>query len=175
MAAFSGRSLAFKILFFNASSIRIVRKHEEIKALFEASYKFLIFLDNVGYLLMPNSMRQENIILQSFLKGIGISCVLIFFQIVFSASAPRDNLAKVTKYDNNHNVPVDAKEEITISIKSSSLHSTGCIEICRETLYLFEILFNVRVNLNQELVSVPLPLLTYLRTLFTAVISVNAP
>lgn len=124
---------------------------------------------------MLNSMRQENIILQSFLKGIVISSILLFFQIVFSAGPTNDIAVKATKYENNSNIPVYPKEEITISIKSSSLHSTGCIEICRETLYLFEILFSVRINLNQELVSVPLPLLAYLRTLFTSVISVNAP
>lgn len=120
-------------------------------------------------------MRHEDTLLQSFLKGIIISCVLILFQIIFSPGSTNDSHVKFVKYENNSNLPVDTKEETTFAIKSYSLPSTGCIEVCRETLCIFEILFSVEISLNQDRISVPLPILSYLHTLFTSVISVNAP
>jgi hypothetical protein len=125
-------------------------------------------------------MRQENTLLQSVLTGIIISCILVFFHIVLSASPggisrPNDNHTKIIKYEINSELPVNTKEEAKFSARPTSLHSTGNVEICRETLCIFEILFSVEINLDQYQISVPLPLTGYLLTLFASAISVNAP
>jgi hypothetical protein len=125
-------------------------------------------------------MRPGNTLLQSLLTGIIISCILIFFQIVFSADTTShnhasDNHEKFIKYETKTELPVDTKNEAKFSAKSCSLPSTGNIEICREPLCIFEILFSVNINLDQYQVSLPLPLPGYLLILFTSAISVNAP
>jgi hypothetical protein len=120
-------------------------------------------------------MKTEDTILRSLLKGIVISCVLIFFHIAFSGQSSQDKHSKVIKLETNQNLPTDSGEEVKVSVQSSSLHSTGHIEISRETLYLFEVLFHVDTIFDGPRLRVPLPLSVFLQTLFTSAISVNAP
>jgi hypothetical protein len=120
-------------------------------------------------------MKTNNTILRSVLKGIVISCVLIFFHVAFSGQSDEDKRSKIIKFETNQNLPTETGEEVTVSIQSSSLHSTGHLEIRRETLYLFEVLFHVDTILDGQHTGGPLPLSVFLQTLFTSAISVNAP
>jgi len=120
-------------------------------------------------------MRQSDTLWQSVFKGIVLSLFLVVIQIASSGLANEDNDVKVIKFENSSEFPIDTKEEEKFSIRSSSLHSTGYIEICRETLCIFEILFSVDENLDHYEIRVPLPLLSYLKILFTSAISANAP
>jgi hypothetical protein len=121
-------------------------------------------------------MANEYTVLRSIFKGLILSCVLILVQIGFSGTPGNDDAqVKVAKFEKSSELPKDNSNGSEVSVKTWSLHSTGTIEICREVLYILEILFIVNVNLNQEEVSIPLPLLGYFKILFTSVISVNAP
>jgi hypothetical protein len=120
-------------------------------------------------------MKKDETILRSLLKGVVISCVLIFFHIAFSGQSGEDNHSKIIKFEANQNLPIESGEEVKVSVQSSSLHSTGHIQISRETLYLFEVLFHVDTTLDEQQARDPLPLSVFLQTLFTSAISVNAP
>jgi hypothetical protein len=120
-------------------------------------------------------MKTDETILRSLLKGIVISCFLIFFHIAFAGGSSQDRHSKVIKFQTDQNLPTESGEEVKVSIQSSSLHSTGYIEICRETLYLFEVLFHLDTTLQGQQAPVPIPLSAFLQILFTSAISVNAP
>lgn len=120
-------------------------------------------------------LRKDNILLRSFVTGLLLSVILILFQIVFSGKPTTGNHVKIIKFEKTSQHPVETKGEAEFSIKSSSLHSSGYVEISRETLCLLQVLFKVSVKVDEWRISVPSPLLGYLRTLFTSIISVNAP
>ena len=120
-------------------------------------------------------MKTNNTILRAVLKGIVISCILIFFHIAFSGQSDEDKHSKIIKFETSQNLPTETGEQVKLSVQSSSLHSTGHIEIRRETLYLFAILFPVDTILDGPRLPVPLPLSVFFQTLFTSAILVNAP
>ena len=120
-------------------------------------------------------LRKDNILLRSFVTGLLLSVILILFQIVFSGKPTNGNHVKIIKLEKSSEHPVETNGEAKFSVKSSSLHSSGHVEITRETLCLVEVIFKLNITLDEWRISVPLPLLGYLRTLFTSLISVNAP
>jgi hypothetical protein len=120
-------------------------------------------------------MRKDKTIVQSLVKGVVISCILVFFQIAFSGQSSDDNHIKLTKFDTNQNLPFDTSEEVKVSVQASSLHSINHIEISRETLYLFEVLLGIDVTSHESQLRIPIPLSVFLQVLFTSAISVNAP
>jgi len=120
-------------------------------------------------------MKKDETILRSLLKGVVVSCVLIFFHIAFSGQPSDDNHVKIIKFETSENLPAEPEEEVKISVQSSSLHSTGHIEISRETLYLFAVLFSIDGTVDDEQTRITLPLSVFLQILFTSAISVNAP
>jgi hypothetical protein len=120
-------------------------------------------------------MKRDETILQSLLKGVVISCILVFFHIVFSGQSSNDTHIKIIKFETNENIPAESRDEVKISVQSSSLHSSGYIEINRETVYLFEVLFSIDRTLDDRQIRIPLPLSVFLQILFTSAISVNAP
>lgn len=120
-------------------------------------------------------MRKDETILRSLLKGVVISCILVFFQIVFSGQSDDDNHLKIIRFETSQHMPAESGEEVKVSVQPSSLHSTGHIEVSRETLYLFEVLLSANIQSDEPQLLVPLPLSVFLQTLFTSAISVNAP
>ena len=121
-------------------------------------------------------MTNEDSVIRSMLKGLILSCVLILVHVGFSGASNNDDAhVKVVKFEKSSELPIDNPNNSEISLKTWSLHSTGHVEICREAWHILEILFVVNINLNQDEVSIPLPLLGYFKILFTSVISVNAP
>ena len=120
-------------------------------------------------------MKKNETILQSLLKGVVISCILVFFQIAFSGQSSDDNRIKIIKFETSRNMPDDSGEEVKVSVQPSSLHSTSTIEVSRETLYLFEVLLGIDVKSDESKFHIPLPLSVFLQILFTSAISVNAP
>ena len=120
-------------------------------------------------------IRNDNILFRSFTTGLLLSVILILFQIAFSGKASNRHDVKIIKFEKSSQHPVETKGEAEFSIKSSSLHSSGYVEISRETLRLVEVLFKLDIKVDEWQISVPSPLLGYLRTLFTSLISVNAP
>jgi hypothetical protein len=120
-------------------------------------------------------MKKDETILRSVLKGVVISCVLIFFHIAFSGQSSEDDHSKTIKFETNENLPAESGEEVKVSVQSFSLHSTVHIEIGRETLFLLEVLLSANILSDEPQLLVPLPLSVFLQTLFTSAISVNAP
>jgi hypothetical protein len=129
---------------------------------------------NYVFIFTNNKMRQQETLWQSVLKGVVLSLFLIGIHIACSGSSSEDKHVKIIKFENSSDFPVDTKEAANFSVRTFSLPAVGYIEICREALCIFEILFSVE-NSNHYEIRVPLPLLSYLRILFTSAISVNAP
>jgi len=119
--------------------------------------------------------QKDNILLRSFLTGLLLSVILILFQIGFSGKPTNGKHIKTIKFEKSSQHPVETKGGAEFSIKSSSLHSSGHVEITREILLLVEVIFKLNITLDEWQISVASPLLGYLRTLFTSLISVNAP
>ena len=120
-------------------------------------------------------LRNDNILLRSFVTGLLLSVILILFQIVFSGKTSNGHHVKISKFEKSSQHPVETKGEAKFSVKSSSLHSSGHVEITREILLLVEVIFKLNITLDEWRISVASPLLGYLQTLFTSLISVNAP
>jgi len=120
-------------------------------------------------------LRNDNFLLRSFVTGLLLSVILILFQIVFSGKPTNRNHVKVIRFEKSCQHPVETKGEAKFSVKSSSLHSSGHVEITRETLCLVEVIFKFNIKLDEWKISIPSPLLGHLRILFTSLISVNAP
>jgi len=135
----------------------------------------LVYIILSWYFAPRMLLRKDNILLRSFVTGLFISAFLILFQIIFSGKPANGNHVKVTKLQMSSQHPVETKGEAKFSVKSSSLHSTGYIEISREALCLVAVLFKLNIKLDEWRISIPSPLLGYLRTLFTSLISINAP
>ena len=120
-------------------------------------------------------MRKDETIVQSLVKGVVISCILVFFQIVFSGQSTDENHIKFIKFDTDQNLPFDTSEEVKVSVQASSLHSINHIEVSRETTYLFEVLLGIDVTSHESRSTIPIPLSVFFQVLFTSAISVNAP
>jgi hypothetical protein len=120
-------------------------------------------------------MKKNETIIQSLVKGVVISCILVFFQIAFSGQSSDDNHIKIIKFETSQNMPAESGAEVKVSVQPSSLHSIGHIEVSRETLYLLEVLLSANIQSDEPQLLVPLPLSVFLQTLFTSAISVNAP
>lgn len=119
--------------------------------------------------------QKDDILLRSFITGMLLSAILILFQIGFSGKPTNRNHVRIIKFEKSYQHPVETKDEAKFSVKSSSLHSSGHVEITREILLLVEVIFKLNITLDEWRISVASPLLGYLRTLFTSLISVNAP
>lgn len=119
--------------------------------------------------------QSDDTLIQSIIKGIALSVFLVAIHIACSGSSNTEQFVKIVKIESRADFPVNTDDNARISLKSSSLHSTGYIEIFRDTFFILEILFSIDDAIDHYDIRVPLPLLSYLKILFTSAISVNAP
>lgn len=122
-------------------------------------------------------MTTADTISVSFLKGVLLSIVLLFLQTYFSAAASvRHQERKICK-EVSSQLPQDTDQRSgeTFLKQSGGLHASGHVLVNREILYLFEIIFLDSVSLNTSYISIPIPLVSLRRILFSSAISVNAP
>jgi len=121
-------------------------------------------------------MIKENLIIRSILKGLAISGILILFQMVIAGKFSGHHHVRILTVSANDTLPInDNSDEAKFSQLSYGIREFGHISISRETLCLFEIIFRLELPSHKISYSLPSPLISYLRTLFSSSISVNAP
>jgi hypothetical protein len=123
-------------------------------------------------------MKMDRVLLESLLVGFLVAGVIICIQHFTAEGSGKSNITKVVQFEPNHQSPIrgESQAKLTISAAPSSLHSTNQFEVTRQTLCLFEILFNQETSPFQYYkVVVPLPLSKFFRCLFKSIISPNAP
>jgi hypothetical protein len=122
-------------------------------------------------------MRNSETISISFLKGILLSFVLLFLQIYFSAASSEPQQESEIRMEVSSQLPhgPDESNSETFLKQSGGPHASGHVVVNREILYLFEIIFSEHLTLGDTDFRVPIPLVSFLRVLFSSSISVNAP
>ena len=122
-------------------------------------------------------MTKPDTILISIFKGILLSVVLLFLQIHFTSTAsPRNDELKI-QIEVKSQLPQDSnsRSSETFLKQCGGAHASGSIVVNREILYLFEIILSERATSPCTSVSIPIPLGSFLRILFSSAISMNAP
>jgi hypothetical protein len=124
-------------------------------------------------------MRNGKALFEWIMMGIAIACIIILVQH-FSAkqdSSPVNTL-QLKHFSAKNALPFSEPSEnkVTVSLQSKSFHTTTYVEVTRQGLCLFEILFSEdKVKSDFYKVDVPIPLTKLFQTLFKAIISPNAP
>lgn len=145
---------------------------DETKFLLKAVYVTTRKLLHLGV------MRNREIIIESTFLGIVIAIALI---LLLNFTSSKEQIVKTGKHSTaialKKDVPVRnaPTEEVRSARAIGSIPSVVVIEVDRQILCLFTILYEVDVAFVQYETNVPLPLIKFYFTLFRTFISPNAP
>ncbi|HEX6224197.1 MAG TPA: hypothetical protein VFZ52_07290 [Chryseolinea sp.] len=120
-------------------------------------------------------MNANKLIVSSIAKGLFIGAVLVFFHIV--ASHNDSTLAKVEifKVASHQDAPSHQESELEFRMASNIVNVAMSLETIRDMLILLVVVFNINASAKIFSLSVPIPLGKQFSTLFSSVISPNAP
>ena len=123
-------------------------------------------------------MRNREILIESTFLGIVIAIALI---LLLNFSSRKEQILKDGKHStaialkNHIPVPAAPTEEIRSAKATGSIPSTVLIQVDRQILCLFTIVYEVDVAFVKYEPNIPLPLIKFYFTLFRTFISPNAP
>ena len=119
-------------------------------------------------------MNANKLIVSSIAKGLFIGAVLVFFHIVAShddSAIAKAEIFKVASQD----APSHQESESEFRMASNIINVAMNLETIRDMLILLIVVFNINASVKIFSPSVPIPLGKQFKTLFSSVISPNAP
>lgn len=124
-------------------------------------------------------MKNSVAYLKLMIIGIIVAGVLVLMQRYNESCAKAESVkyTKTAQFGAKQQIPFsdDRDEGPQLTVSSSSLPSAISIEVGRETLCLFEIIFEDEIEFWDYQQSVPITLTKFFRTLLEVIISPNAP
>jgi hypothetical protein len=120
-------------------------------------------------------IRPNKFIFCSITKGLIIAGLLVFFHVLASHNDSYRAKAESFKVAATQPVPIPEGNESKFLMASCSLNVAMNFEIIREMLVLLIVVFNINAAIKIFSFVLPIPLGENFKTLFSSVISPNAP